>query len=75
MGEIKSLVLVISGINGKSSPKKVFIRDGVKQRQDAAVFQKKKEREKSSESGKSVVLLFSTKLLSCSLCLKKTMQY
>lgn len=26
MGEIKSLVLVISGINGKCSPKKVFIR-------------------------------------------------
>lgn len=26
MGEIKSLVLVISDINGKCSPKKVFIR-------------------------------------------------
>lgn len=26
MGEIKGLVLVISGINGKCSPKKVFIR-------------------------------------------------
>lgn len=29
MGEIKSRVLVISDINGKCSPKKVFIRGGV----------------------------------------------
>lgn len=42
MGEIKSLVPVISGINGKSSPKKVFIRGGVKKRHDAAIFQKKR---------------------------------
>lgn len=42
MGEIKSLVLVISGINGKSSPKKVFIRAGVKKGKMPQFFRKKR---------------------------------
>lgn len=45
MGEIKSLVLVISGINGKSSPKKVFIRGGVKKKARCRSFSGKKRRD------------------------------
>lgn len=57
MGEIKSLLLVISGINGKSSPKKVFIRGSVNKRQDATAFQKKK-RCKKKKQGKCGSFVF-----------------